>query len=203
MWLHKDQENASRLLIPLRRHFNVQSCSFPIRSVEAVVELSHGFSKKCPAFKSPGGRITPRRHWLTSLQLLAFFLKQWPCPEPSLVGFAEPEDPLIDISPALEIIRPEWQRLFQNYQFSQYVTKVQQTLDQHHSEIQAKVPVKGLTEQNIIPTRCSGGELPTLQDLLLVQYDCPEIPTLLDTFQVGISFSFRVAIVTQTVTKWD
>jgi hypothetical protein len=100
-------------------------------------------------------------------------------------SFAMPEHPLIDVPQALNIIRPEWQRLFENYQLSQYVTKVQHTLDRHYSETPAKVSHKELAEQEIIPTRCGGGEFPTLQDLLLVQYDRPEVLKLQNKFQVS------------------
>ena len=94
-----------------------------------------------------------------------FLLKQWPCSEPTIEGFSTPI--LVDIAKALEIIRPEWQRLFQNWELSQHIAEVQSVLDRHHAEAQTVPSTVEIREQEILPTRVRGGEFPTLARTLL------------------------------------
>lgn len=65
-----------------------------------------------------------------SKMLADFLLHQWPCPEPTIEGFTK--SVLLDIQQAMEDIRPEWLRLFQNLGLSRYVSQVQDVLDKHH-----------------------------------------------------------------------
>ncbi|KAI9765237.1 MAG: hypothetical protein M1840_007729 [Geoglossum simile] len=93
-----------------------------------------------------------------------FLLEQWPCPEPAIDGLPRLE--LVDITQALEIIRPEWLRFFQNLELSRYTHQVQRVLDSHHIEREFQPPHVGIT-QEVLPTRGRGGELPTLSKNLL------------------------------------
>ena len=99
------------------------------------------------------------------MKLLAqHFLDQWPCLEPRLEGFAS--SVLIDTVKALEIIRPEWERLFQNWELSQYLDEVQKVLDKHHSEPNPDSGSADCKEQEVLAARIRGGEFPDLQSFL-------------------------------------
>lgn len=50
-------------------------------------------------------------------------LKQWPVEAPSLLGFDS--SPLLDEAKAFEIILPEWERVYHNFELSQHVRDVQ------------------------------------------------------------------------------
>ncbi|KAK7613359.1 hypothetical protein JOL62DRAFT_596589 [Phyllosticta paracitricarpa] len=64
-------------------------------------------------------------------RLLAQHLaQQWPCPEPTIDGLVSSRSLLIDTSRAVEVLLPEWLRLFQNWEFSGYIAQLQQVLDQ-------------------------------------------------------------------------
>jgi Protein of unknown function (DUF3638) len=92
-----------------------------------------------------------------------FLLDQWPCSEPSIDGLPRLEH--IDITQALDNIRPQWLRLFQNLELSRHIHQVQRILDSHHSEGEFIPPNIDAT-QEVLPTRRRGGELPTLSHLL-------------------------------------
>ena len=94
-----------------------------------------------------------------------FLLKQWPRSEPTMEGFST--SILIDVAKAMETIRPEWQRLFQNWELSQHVTQVQSVLDHHRAEAKIISSTVEAREQEVIPTRIRGGEFPTLAETLL------------------------------------
>ncbi|TVY49278.1 hypothetical protein LOCC1_G002062 [Lachnellula occidentalis] len=97
-------------------------------------------------------------------QLGEFLLKQWPCPEPSIKGFTA--SVFIDISQALDAIRPAWLRLFQNFELSCHISQVQEVLDRHYTDDKSKVPHAEIQEQAIYSIRYRGGEFPTLSQLL-------------------------------------
>lgn len=66
-----------------------------------------------------------------STALAKHLLKQWRCPEPTVddLFISESEPLLLDMSNAMTIVLPEWLRLFQNAEFSDYLTEVQKILD--------------------------------------------------------------------------
>ena len=94
-----------------------------------------------------------------------FLLKQWPCSEPTMEGF--PTSIPIDLVKAMETIRPEWQRLFQNWELSQHLAQVQSVLNHHRAEAKIVSSTVETREQEVLPTRIRGGELPTLAETLL------------------------------------
>jgi hypothetical protein len=59
---------------------------------------------------------------------IEFLLKQWPCPEPHIEGLTS-ESLKMNVLDALEAMRPEWLRLFQNSHLSRHITAVQLVLD--------------------------------------------------------------------------
>ncbi len=99
-----------------------------------------------------------------SMILGEHLLKQWPCAEPSIEGFSTPV--LVEIAEALEIIRPEWLRLFQNLEHSQYLAHVQSVLDRHGSDSNTKPFTEELKEQEFYPSRLRGNEVPKLSDII-------------------------------------
>jgi hypothetical protein len=102
--------------------------------------------------------------------LAKFLLDQWPCPEPISDGFST--SLLVDVPRALEIIRPEWLRLFQNMELSRHVQQVQRVLDSHCTEREIELPRLCTEEQEVLPTRCRDDQLPTLSQNLL-RKTCP------------------------------
>ncbi|KAL9633457.1 MAG: hypothetical protein Q9164_004691 [Protoblastenia rupestris] len=92
-------------------------------------------------------------------------LQQWPCMEPTTEGF--PTYMLVNVSQALDIVRPEWLRLFQNAELSDYVERVQHVLDRHRTAKILKPPARPISNQEVSPASCRVGEsLVLLKDLL-------------------------------------
>lgn len=97
--------------------------------------------------------------------LAEFLLAQWPCQEPTLKG--RPSLRHIDVGKVSAVVCPEWLRLFQNIQLSDYVNKVQLVLNRQVTRVSINLPQPACPEQEIFPTRCRGGETFELsQDLL-------------------------------------
>jgi hypothetical protein len=59
---------------------------------------------------------------------IEFLLKQWPSPEPNIEGFAT-ESLKMNVPDALEAVRPEWLRIYQNSHLSRHIAAVQLVLD--------------------------------------------------------------------------
>ncbi len=97
--------------------------------------------------------------------LAEFLLKQWPCQEPNLLGFSPAL--LVDVPRAMEIIRPEWLRLFQNMELSHYIELVQHILDRHSIKTRIEPPKLGIEPKELLPTGCRGDNLPALSPSLL------------------------------------
>ena len=58
-------------------------------------------------------------------RLANYLFEQWPDPDPSVEGF---ESSLLDIDEVMDRLRPEWTRLHDNMQLSEYAEKVQEVL---------------------------------------------------------------------------
>ncbi|TVY57510.1 hypothetical protein LCER1_G002023, partial [Lachnellula cervina] len=97
-------------------------------------------------------------------QLGDFLLRQWPCPELSIEGFTG--SVLLDVAQALDAIRPEWLRFFQNFELSHHISQVQEVLDRYYTDDKGKMPHAEVQEQAIFSIRYRGGEIPTLPQLL-------------------------------------
>lgn len=61
-----------------------------------------------------------------------FLLQQWPCEEPGIAALSR-KDLLVDTQAAVEVIQPEWRRLFRNNELFNHLVKVQAILDRHRS----------------------------------------------------------------------
>ncbi|CAG8973686.1 hypothetical protein HYALB_00002252 [Hymenoscyphus albidus] len=96
-------------------------------------------------------------------RLAEHIYNQWPCAEPSMEGFSATTG--IDVARALEIIRPEWLRLFQNFELCGYIALVQNVLDRHETDEKVEFPKYEFPEQLVFPERIRGGEFPTLAQL--------------------------------------
>lgn len=97
--------------------------------------------------------------------LAQFLLGQWPCLEPKIDEFSRPV--LINLDLALKTVLPEWQRLYQNLELSHHIQQVQQVLDRHRVERNAELRNIDTGDQEVLPTRCHGGEIPSLSQNLL------------------------------------
>ncbi|KAK3313080.1 hypothetical protein B0H66DRAFT_578262 [Apodospora peruviana] len=97
--------------------------------------------------------------------LAKILFQQWPCAEPSISDLSR--SLLVDVGSALEAIRPEWLRLYQNMQFS--------------SEFK---PVKVITSEEAFPCRLRGKEIPGLSSNLLQRsFNLVMIPNGVDKAQ--------------------
>jgi hypothetical protein len=106
----------------------------------------------------------------TDSKILAnFLLKQWPCETPTIEGLPTSSLLLVNVGKALALILPEWLRLFQNWDHSCYVTKVQNVLDFHHGTPSLPEPKPTLVfgDQDVLLSHARNCTLPTLQDLLM------------------------------------
>lgn len=67
--------------------------------------------------------------------VVSFLLVQWPCACPTIDNlpsmFSDSSRPLLRVSEAVEFIRPEWLRLYQNWELSAYLRLIQQALNKH------------------------------------------------------------------------
>lgn len=97
--------------------------------------------------------------------LAQFLLDQWPCPEPKVEGFPRPA--LVNSDLALMAVLPEWQRLYQNLDLSRHLQQLQHVLDCHRTERNVELHSIDVVDQEVLPTRCRGGEFPSLSKNLL------------------------------------
>jgi hypothetical protein len=90
-------------------------------------------------------------------RLAEHLLEQWPCAKPHLDEFlsALTAPCLINTDIVLEMIQPEWLRLLQNMELSDYISRIQSFLDRYQLEdAQASVPLStgSNLEQDCYPT---------------------------------------------------
>ena len=97
--------------------------------------------------------------------LADFLLSQWPSPQPVIEGFSH--SVFIDMTKALDIIRPEWQRLYRNLDLSRYIQNVQTILNRHRGGSQVNSLTSIAKSQEMTPMRSRGDEFPTLAQNLL------------------------------------
>ena len=96
-----------------------------------------------------------------------FLLAQWPCREPDLSKLPR-ADLLVDIRAALEVIRPEWLRLFDNRELSVHLDQVQVILNRHHSDLEYSPPERIASEAVFgSPGPLGGDVIPSLDTNLL------------------------------------
>lgn len=109
--------------------------------------------------------------------LIAHLLAQWPCPKPSPIEYLM----LVDVPQAMNVIQPEWLRLFQNIELSDYVAKVQPVLDVYRSSRKIQPEKVLLGARQLFKPRARVSALPTLSRDLL----CRSLPsTSLSEFEL-------------------
>lgn len=106
-------------------------CLIPYNPGNNLPSAEFGFGIKLDKKQVKAEQNHNRQQEKDASTLVEFLLAQWPCMEPNIAGFDAPV--LIDIQKALELMRPEWLRLFQNFELTEYLTKVQIVLDKHRS----------------------------------------------------------------------
>ena len=93
-------------------------------------------------------------------------LSQWPVREPSISGLRLEDILLLDTEGAFQVIKPEWERLFANYELSEHLRRVQHILE----TCQATEPFPALAtnegEQFFFFTPAMTNTRPTLHSLL-------------------------------------
>ncbi|KAI8676385.1 hypothetical protein NCS56_00526100 [Fusarium sp. Ph1] len=94
-------------------------------------------------------------------------LSQWPCLEPTVSGLSQ--SVLLDIGAALEVIRPEWKRLFMNRDLAEHLQAVQEILDRKSSEDRYEPPPT-VPSDDSFAVRIRGNESVDLQQLLAKPY---------------------------------
>ncbi|KAK4183027.1 hypothetical protein QBC35DRAFT_545071 [Podospora australis] len=148
-------DGVTNLLLPFRK---------PMPEDERDELFAYLTAKQRRKLKSDSDAYERRAH--DDCRFLAkFFLAQWPCPELSISGLPR-NDLLVNVSGALEIVQPEWTRLYQNLQLSLHLVQVQEVLDAHRSDYQFNPPAAPDSE-GLWPGRMRGDEVPSLSSHLL------------------------------------
>ncbi|KAF1972673.1 hypothetical protein BU23DRAFT_643344 [Bimuria novae-zelandiae CBS 107.79] len=94
---------------------------------------------------------------------------QWPHMHIDESKLAIIDPTLLDKTLALESVQQEWTRLAQNFQFSQYIEKVQSVLNDHNDTIALTQNERPLCHTHAFPEPYpmpSSGRLPTVRDIL-------------------------------------
>jgi hypothetical protein len=120
--------------------------------------------------------------------LAKFLLAQWPCREPDM-SILPRNDLLVNTSAALEAVRPEWLRLYQNRDLAAHLEHVQRILDQHRSDFELSIPPPIAYEEVFQPpSHCRGAELPTWASDILAKPFSSSNPNM-STIQAENPFS--------------
>lgn len=93
-------------------------------------------------------------------------LFQWPVREPSISSLRLEDLPLLDVESAYQEIKPEWERLYGNYELSEHLNCVQNILKACQAVQSSPVSMIGQEEKQIYPTHAFSSICPTLQVLL-------------------------------------
>ncbi|KAF9870445.1 hypothetical protein CkaCkLH20_12112 [Colletotrichum karsti] len=98
--------------------------------------------------------------------LANFLLAQWPCVEPNVAGLSN--SLLVDVGAALDIVREEWKRLYQNMDLSIHLDAVQNVLNRRRGDEDSayECPLF-IPSEEILQERLRGGEIPRLRADLL------------------------------------
>lgn len=102
-------------------------------------------------------------------RLARFLADQWPSRQPVVLGLSGLIH--VDAVAAMETILPEWQRIYDNMQFSNHINVVQGILKEHHLPSRFVLP-EFVARGGIIPQRRAGSGIPVLSDLVR-RASCP------------------------------
>lgn len=100
-------------------------------------------------------------------RLAHFLLEQWPSSKPSAKEF---DLAVIDVKLALDRTLPEWQRLLQNMELSNYVDKAQKILDRHKGAVDMSVVRTWNAKPRVFLESNRGAVIPSLSGDLVVKY---------------------------------
>ncbi|OTA65961.1 hypothetical protein K449DRAFT_366540 [Hypoxylon sp. EC38] len=127
-------------------------------------------------------------------RLAQVLLLEWPTPN---LNAKHVDDPyLLDVPAALNQVRPEWQRLYQNYEFHSHLEAVQEVLNQRHSDVRFQRP-EFLPSELVFRIQPPDYKLPTLGDDLMrmpihkVEAKVPTGPSSLRARVIHPRSSFR------------
>lgn len=98
--------------------------------------------------------------------LAKFLLAQWPCQEPDVSKLPRP-NLRVDITAALDVVRPEWLRLYYNRELSLHLSQIQLILDRHRSDLEYKPPNVIAEALLMAPRTLRTGVIPRLDPDLL------------------------------------
>ena len=98
--------------------------------------------------------------------LADFLCSQWPNREITLEGFISPV--LVNVTQALEVIRPEWQRLYENLELSNHLTQLQNSLNGHCSQETHEPDFRTENQPVLLPIERPNGEFAILSDLMVL-----------------------------------
>ena len=118
--------------------------------------------------------------------LAQILFNQWPNLEISLEGF--PRGLLIDIPKAMEIIRPEWERLFYNLQLTCYLQLVQDNLNRSRSDVKFQPPPVAIPNDEPLYTCVTVDSRVSLHNLL-----CNIGPTLASSSALSVHADAAIA----------
>ena len=108
-------------------------------------------------------------------RLAAFLVAQWPCAEPSVWDF---ETEVIDLQLAMSSILPEWRRLYQNRQLSEYFDRIQDVLGvSYQGKADTSTPRRWDTETESFYVSRSDSVIPSLSRHLFAK-SVPIVRTL-------------------------
>lgn len=115
--------------------------------------------------------MAQRRHEQQSLDscntLVRHFLSQWPSREPSINSLRLEDVPLLNAEGAYQELKPEWEKLFANYELSDHLKSVQNTLQACQATQSSPVlMVHREEDQKFYSTHVFSDIRPTLQALL-------------------------------------
>ncbi|KAM5467607.1 hypothetical protein MferCBS49748_003855 [Microsporum ferrugineum] len=162
-WVHyKDFRYNQQPTVAYLRKL-IQNCSVPYTGDErGFLPLNIKTRKRLEAAE----REHEKRVERDAVAFSEFIFAQWPCFEPSTLEM--PDISLLDVQLALKLILPDWSRLFQNSELSNYLAKVQATLlsDNFGKFEPFNCCIKSMATE-IFPTRTRGVDIPTLMGNLL------------------------------------
>ncbi|ORX94071.1 hypothetical protein BCR34DRAFT_608383 [Clohesyomyces aquaticus] len=121
------------------------------------------------------------------MSLAEFVLSHWPQEELKFEAPPTISRDHLDIEEALTLIQPEWERLAQNFKFSNYLEKVQLVLNRHSPAFHGSLVSEGagcgavtrppqiVARPQFYSLRIRGGELPQISDLMQKNVNLPEV----------------------------
>ncbi|KAL9051900.1 MAG: hypothetical protein Q9162_005738 [Coniocarpon cinnabarinum] len=112
--------------------------------------------------------VEVQQHEATSKRQLATLIQHlitvvWP--EPCLDGASPQDYPLINCDKAFDLIRADWQRLGQNFQLSEYFSKLHNVFRRHGVNDVPQIPVHFRPARQLRPRESSDAVIPTLLTL--------------------------------------